>query len=140
MQNRVTLQTGGEVYKALVLVNQPVGAAPLIQRLTEAGFIADTSSDPVLSLERCRRNPPDLAVVEENLSAMSGIRFITNLLKVSWDITTILISERDGESIHKAAEGLGILGHIKECKDLEGLERLLKKFEEIVPPARDTVS
>jgi hypothetical protein len=79
-------------------------------------------------------------VVEENLANMSGIHFILALLKVSWTTATILVSERDDEAIHEATEGLGILGHIKGYEDLKSLEDLLKKFEEIVSPTRDTFS
>ena len=54
IRDQVGLQTGVETLKALVLVNEPAAAAPLIQRLTEAGFILDTSSDPIQSLDECR--------------------------------------------------------------------------------------
>jgi DNA-binding NarL/FixJ family response regulator len=139
IRDQVGLQTDGEAHKALVLVRKPGAATPLIQRLTEAGFMVDTSSDPSLSLDECRRNTPHLAVVEENLANMSGIHFILDLLKVSWTTATILVSERDDEAIHEATEGLGILGYIKDYEDLEGFESLLKKFEEIVSPGKKHV-
>ncbi len=126
------MQTHVESHKALVLVKEPGSAASLIQRLTEAGFIVDSSSDPTLSLDKSRLNKPDLVVVEEDLQTMSGIHFISELLKISWTTSTILVSERNDNVIHEATEGLGILGHIKDYEDLEGFESLLKKFEEIV--------
>jgi DNA-binding NarL/FixJ family response regulator len=104
----------------------------LIQRLTEAGFIVDSSSDPTLSLDKSRLNKPDLAVVEEDLQTMSGIHFISELLKISWTTATILVSDRDDEAIHEATVGLGILGHIKGYEDLKSVEDLLKQFEAIV--------
>ena len=100
----------------------------------------DASSDPIQSLDKCRQNKPDLAVVEEDLQTMSGIHFILDLLKVSWTTATILVSKRDDKAIHEATEGLGILGHIKDYEDLESLERLLKKFKKIAMPAGDTAS
>jgi len=139
MRDQVNLQTDVEIRKALVLVKEPDSAASLIQRLAEAGFIVDASSDPALSLDECRRNKHDLAVVEEDLQTMSGIHFIFDLLKVSWTTATIIVSKRVDEAIHEAAEGLGILGHIRDYEDLESLERLLKKFEEIVAAAGESV-
>ena len=130
--DQVSLQTDAGTRKALVLVKEPGDAASLIQRLKEAGFIVNASSDPIRSLEECRLNKPDLAVVDENLQTMSGIHFIFDLLKVSWTTATIIVSKKVDEAIHEATEGLGILGHIKDYEDLESLERLMKKFEELV--------
>jgi len=113
MRDQITLKAGGAVHKAFVLVKEPGVAASLVQRLMDAGFIVDTSSNPILSLDECRLNKPDLAVVEEDLQTVSGIHFILDLLKVSWTTSTIFVSERDDEAIHEATEGLGILGHIK---------------------------
>jgi PleD family two-component response regulator len=133
---QVTSRTGGAVHKAFVLVKEPAAAAALVQELEKASFIVNASSDSSLSLDECRRNTPDLVVVEENLATMSGIRFIADLLRVSWTTATILVSERDDEAIHEATEGLGILGHIKGYEDLEGLGRLLTRFEEMLSPAQ----
>ncbi len=132
MRDQVNLQIHVGTRKALVLLKEPSSAASLIQVLIEAGFTVDASSDPIQSLEECRRNKPDLAVIDEDLLTMSGIHFIFDLLKVSWTTATIIVSKRVDEAIHEATEGLGILGHIKDYEDLESLERLVKKFEEIV--------
>ena len=132
MRDQVNLQIHVGTRKALVLLKEPSSAASLIQVLIEAGFTVDASSDPIQSLEECRRNKPDLAVIDEDLQTMSGIHFIFDLLKVSWTTATIIVSKRVDEAIHEATEGLGILGHIKDYEDLESLERLVKKFEEIV--------
>ena len=140
MRDQVDLLTDVGSHKALVLVKEPSAAAPLIQRLAERGFTMWSSNDPIRSLDECRANMPDLVVVDENLPSMSGIRFISDLLKISWTTSTILVSERDDEAIHEATEGLGILGHVKGYEDMESLEDLLKKFEEIVAPAKDTIS
>lgn len=131
MQDQDTSKIGDAVQKALVVVREPSAAAPLVERLTEAGFIVESSSNPSLSLEKCRQNTPNLVVVEEDLASMSGIRFIADLLKVSWTTATILVSQRDDEAIHEATEGLGILGHIQGYEDFENLRKLMKKLEAI---------
>jgi DNA-binding NarL/FixJ family response regulator len=131
-RDQVNLHTDVGTRRALVLVKEPGSAASLIQRLKEAGFIVDASSDPIQSLEECRRNKPDLAVVDEILLTTSGIHFIADLLRVSWTTATIIVSKRVDEAIHEATEGLGILGHIRDYDDLETLARLTKKLDEIV--------
>jgi hypothetical protein len=86
------------------------------------------------------RGKPYLAVVGENLATRSGINFLLDLLKVSWTPATILVSERNDNVIHEDTEGLGILGQIKGYDDLENLEKLLRKFKEIVTRAKPAVS
>jgi DNA-binding NarL/FixJ family response regulator len=138
MRDQVNLQTDVGIRKALVLLKEPGAAFSLIQKLAEAGFIVHSSSDPIQSLEECRRNKPDLAMVDENLLTMSGIHFILDLVKVSWTTATIIVSKRADEAIHEAAEGLGILGHIRDYEDLESLEKLLDKFNKITMTAGGT--
>jgi hypothetical protein len=58
-------------------------------------------------------------------------QFVTELLKVSWTVSTILITEDDPETVHEKAEGLGILGSISHPDDREKLEELLKEFKRL---------
>ena len=79
-------------------------------------------------------NPPDLVIVEDRLTGMTGIHFLAELLKVSWTTSTILISDEEEEALHDQTEGLGILGAIRTVDDVESLDRLLDRFLEIVSP------
>jgi len=92
---------------------------------------AYTRNDPRLALEACRDDPPDLAVVQWDLGAMSGVEFITELLKISWTTATVLITDKDEETVHDKAEGLGILGRVTDFRDIVGLGRLLDTYRSL---------
>ena len=114
--------------RVLLVVSDKTRAAPLHEKLVSKGVVVTTEDDPHEALVRCQENPPDLAVVEDSLSGMTGIRFLGELLKISWTTATILIADEDDEIIHERAEGLGILGHVRGYDDLEALERLFESF------------
>jgi hypothetical protein len=65
---------------------------------------------------------------------MTGIRFLAELLKVSWTTSAILISDEEEEALHDQTEGLGILGAIRAADDVETLDRLIDRFLQIVSP------
>jgi hypothetical protein len=64
-------------------------------------------------------------VVDEEPAGMSAVDFLKSLLGISWTISSIMVSEKDGETVHEMTEGLGILGSIKNYDDGEGLEKLI---------------
>jgi len=63
---------------------------------------------------------------------MTGIHFLAELLKVSWQTSTILIADEEEEVIHDQTEGLGILGAIRTADDIGSLDRLLDRFLGII--------
>ena len=80
----------------------------------------------------CRENPPGLAVVDDNLPKLTGIGFLNNLLKISWNSGTILIADHEESVVHEKAEGLGILGHMRGYDDFMALDDLLDKYSRII--------
>jgi DNA-binding response OmpR family regulator len=119
---------------AAVIVNDASQARPILESLSRKGFAGIVESDPKAVLETCTVNPPDLVIVEDRLTGMTGIHFLAELLKVSWTTSTILIADEEEEAIHDQTEGLGILGSIRTVNDMETLDRLLDRFLEIVSP------
>jgi len=119
--------------KAILVAGDGAGVSRLTEALSNHSISVTVSAMPDEALDECRRNPPHLAIVESDLGAMTGVRFLAELLKVSWTTSTILIADEDEESIHDRTEGLGILGSIRTTDDIEGLERLLARFTKIVP-------
>lgn len=117
--------------RVLLLVSDNTSATPLHEKLVSKGITVTIEDDPHEALVRCQENPPDLAVVEDSLSGMTGIRFLGELLKVSWTTASILIADEDDEIIHERAEGLGILGHVRGYDDFEALEKLLERFSRL---------
>ncbi|MBI5252060.1 MAG: hypothetical protein HY912_21405 [Desulfomonile tiedjei] len=128
---------GNSGLRALVAVNERV--SKLTETLSKRGISATVVTDAEEALDECLMNPPHLAIVGSSLGKMTGIHFLAELLKISWKTSTILVSDEEEEALHQKTEGLGILGAIREVNDVEGLERLLDKFFEIVsanqPPA-----
>ncbi|MFC1836719.1 Rossmann-like domain-containing protein [Thermodesulfobacteriota bacterium] len=129
------LKRGSEVSKtrfehpqrALLLVADKQRATRLIECLSSKGISVVAKDNPNEAIEYCRENPPDLAVVEDNLPAMAGPRFLSELLIISWTTATILIACDNEDAVHERAEGLGILGHIRGYDDVEGLEKLVER-------------
>jgi DNA-binding response OmpR family regulator len=119
--------------RAIVLAD-PRQASGLVDGLSKRGISASVSTDPDEALVECRKNPPHLVIVESVLATMTGIHFLAELLKVSWQTSTILIADEEEEVIHDQTEGLGILGAIRTADDMESLDRLLDRFLEIVSP------
>ncbi len=111
--------------RAMLVVQNPSDATMMETCCADNGIETYTQSDPRSALEACRCEPPDLAVVQWDLRAMSGVEFITELLKISWTTATILVTDQDEETVHEKAEGLGILGRIIDFRDMVGLRKLL---------------
>jgi DNA-binding response OmpR family regulator len=122
--------------RAAIIVNDASQVRPIVESLSRKGFARIVESDPQSVLESCGVNPPDLVIVEDRLRGMTGIRFLAELLKVSWTTSTILISDEEEEALHDQTEGLGILGAIRAADDVESLDRLLDRFLEIASPSQ----
>lgn len=117
---------------AAVIVNDASQARSILESLSRKGFAGIVESDPKVVLETCTVNPPDLVIVEDRLTGMTGIHFLGELLKVSWTTSAILISDEEEEALHDRTEGLGILGAIRATDDVETLDRLIDRFLQIV--------
>jgi hypothetical protein len=113
---------------AIIVVVGGDRVSSLIETISKRGISAIVNANPEESLEECRVNPPHLAIVGSDLDSMTGVRFMAELLKVSWATYTILISNEEEETVHDRTEGLGILGAIKTTEDVEGLNQLLDKL------------
>ncbi len=120
--------------RALVVVDGRDQVSRLVETLSKRGISASVKTYPDGALEECRRKPPHLAIVGKALGSTTGIRFLAELLRVSWTTSTILIADEEEEVLHDQTEGLGILGAIRTVDDMESLDRLLDRFLEIVSP------
>jgi DNA-binding response OmpR family regulator len=117
--------------RAVVVVNDTAQARPILESLSRKGFSGIVESDPQKALEACKIRPPDLVIVEDRLTGTTGSRFLSELVKVSWSTSTILVTDEEEEIVHQRTEGLGILGHMRNCGDTARLERLLDKLLEM---------
>jgi PleD family two-component response regulator len=126
--------------RAIVVVDDHHEVSMMVKSLEKQGLATTVRNDPNEALDECRRNPPNLVIVEKTMVPMTGPRFLAELLKVSWTTSTILIADEDAEVLHQETEGLGILGSIRTVDDVEGLERLMDIFLEMLSPAPRTGS
>ncbi len=100
-------------FEAAILVQHLDEAPPIGDMLASEGFAVSFYSDCEQFLREAQVKPPDLAIVEENLNGRSGVSVLIDLLRISWTTATILISDRDEDSVHEMTEGIGLLGYIK---------------------------
>jgi DNA-binding response OmpR family regulator len=117
---------------AVVLVIRPDDAEGIVTILEQRGFSATVKTDPEMLLGQCQSDAPHLAVVEDRLGSMTGAKFLSELLKISWTTASILICDEEAEVVHERTEGLGILGSIRSVRDFDGLGTLLTRFFELV--------
>lgn len=117
--------------RVLVVVSDRAEAERLVQALGRRGMHPIVTSHPEEALESCKESPPDLVIVDDSLPSMSGARFLAELLRVSWAVSSILVCGEDEEAVHEKTEGLGILGSIKDYGDEDGLSRLLERYRSI---------
>ena len=99
--------------RSLVVVDGRDQVSRLMESLSKRSIAATVITGPDEALDECRKNPPHLVIVGSVLAAMTGVRFLAELLKVSWTTSTILISDEEEEALHDQTEGLGILGAIR---------------------------
>ncbi len=114
--------------RAVVIVSDVSGARPILESLSRKGVAGIIESDPQAVLDAGRANPPDLLIVEHRLNGMTGSRFLSEFLTIAWTTSAILICDEDEETVHQRTEGLGILGHIRSVRDMDGLDKLLDSF------------
>jgi DNA-binding response OmpR family regulator len=115
-------------WRALAVVKDPTGAAPLKEALGAEGMTVTVLDNVREALDYCRTSPPDLVVVDDEIGPDSGVKLIADLLAISWTTATIIITSAPEEEVHDRAEGLGILGSVTDYADKEGLQRLLTTF------------
>ncbi|MDD3473209.1 MAG: hypothetical protein PHS86_10525 [Syntrophaceae bacterium] len=116
---------------AIILSNDLPGLAQAESLLSTRGIETLRTNSLEQCIEQVRNSSPDLLIVEDDTVHNSGIRAIREALKISWTISSILVSSLDEAQIHDRAEGLGILGSLSSLDDSEGLKALLDSFDRI---------
>jgi DNA-binding NarL/FixJ family response regulator len=92
-------------------------------RVAESGAQGlDMAADPGIQL----------AVVQAELSDMSGLAFLNKLLAVNPMINTALSSSLGHEAFHEATEGLGVLMQLPPKPGEEQADLLLGKLQQVV--------
>jgi len=121
-------QSAAQKPSAIVLVNDPTQALLMTDTLAQRGMSVRIRTDPESLLSECRSEPPHLVIVEDRLATMTGARFLSDLLKISWTTSAIMICDEDEAAVHDKTEGLGILGSVRSKDDIASLNKLLNNF------------
>jgi ActR/RegA family two-component response regulator len=117
--------------KGIIVVNDANAAESLKATCKERGIYTQVFEDAGAALEESRKTPPQLAIVEEQVGDMLGVNFIGALLTISWTANSILISDKDHDTVHEMTEGLGVLGHLTSYSNIEELNKLLDTFDKV---------
>ncbi|MFH0823098.1 MAG: hypothetical protein V2B18_10145 [Pseudomonadota bacterium] len=120
--------------KAAIIVNTGDRVEPIAEGLSRKGFRWTVEHDPQAVLGSSRTDPLDLVIVFDRLDSMTGRRFLSQLVGISWTTAAVLIMDEDEEKVHEMTEGLGILGSIRNVDDTDGLLKLLDKFLSMKQP------
>lgn len=118
--------------KVILFLQDTDSTESLIEALGKNGFEVLMADDPEAGLAAHRKEPFQLAIVEEGYQSLSASTIVQELLKISWTTHSIIISDTDEEQLHEQAEGLGILGGMKDRHDLTRLDDLLATLKKIL--------
>ena len=105
------------------------------QRLPEIELLpAETGAAGFLVL---KGKKIDLVIVDEQLSDMTGIAFVKQLVKINPLANTAIVSALTAEEFHEATEGLGVLMQLPiepREKDAKALLAILEKIGVLLQP------
>jgi DNA-binding response OmpR family regulator len=121
--------------RAILFLNQSDSIEPLIEALAGNGFELFAADDLGAGLSEHRREPFSLAVVEDGYKSLSAPAIVQELLKISWTTHSIIVTDKDEDQLHEQAEGLGILGGMKDRDDIKRLNELLTTLRKILGEA-----
>lgn len=121
--------------RAILFLNQSDSIEPLIEALASNGFELFAADDLEAGLSEHRREPFSLAVVEDGYKSLSAPAIVQELLKISWTTHSIIVTDKDEDQLHEQAEGLGILGGMKDRHDVKRLNELLTTLRKILGEA-----
>lgn len=119
-------------YSAMLVVRDSADVEGIRSVCLDSGIQLQVLDDPQDALGICRVNPPNLAIVQDELKSMSGLEFISALVRMSWTTSVIIVMDADPETVHDRTEGLGILGHMEHLNDMERLKGHLETFVDIM--------
>jgi two-component system, chemotaxis family, protein-glutamate methylesterase/glutaminase len=94
------------------------------------------SPDPLLAIERIRRNPPDVITLDVEMPRMNGLDFLRNLMAVR-PLPVIMISSltREGAETTMRALELGAVDFFPKPANFDGLEATAQEIAEKIRAA-----
>ena len=87
------------------------------------------TSDAALNM--ASDNSLDLVISDEDLGDITGLEFVSRLLKVNPMVNSALVSSLSPEEFHETSEGLGIMAQLPKNPGREDVQDLLEKLKQI---------
>ena len=84
------------------------------------------------TLDNIESRKPQLVIVDDSLSGVSGIDVVRKIIGVNPMINTAVATDMPDEEFHDASEGLGILAHLPLSPGVEDSEALLSSLKQIM--------
>lgn len=124
---RVLVVDDSAVMRAFL--SRVVGAQPDMELL-------GASPDPLLAIDRIRRNPPDVITLDVEMPRMNGLDFLRNLMAVR-PLPVIMISSltREGAETTMRALELGAVDFFPKPANFDGLEATAQEIAEKIRAA-----
>ena len=119
--------------RACIVEDGTLDISSILNLLASSQIVAEVFSASDRALLRQKQEPFDLLIIHDDPSTGAGLKLAGEFLKINWMTSTIVICDQDESIIHDRAEGLGILGHLRNSADLKSLAQLLTKFKQLSP-------
>ncbi|MBU1172856.1 MAG: hypothetical protein KKD44_25130 [Proteobacteria bacterium] len=91
-----------------------------------------TSGQDALDLVKDKANKVDLAVVDQMVGGMPGIRWVEQMLPLNPMVNTALVSSLSDEDFHEYTEGLGVLMRIPLDPDKTTVTRVVERLVKVL--------
>ena len=66
--------------RVLVVDDSAVVRQALTQILGHVGMLVDTANDPIIAMDKMRKEPPDVVVLDIEMPRMDGLTFLQKLM------------------------------------------------------------
>lgn len=88
--------------------------------------VVGEASDGFSAVDRIRKNPPDLSLIDVDMPGMSGIRAIRILRKVMPEMKILVLSTYDDERYINEAMSAGADGYVLKCVEVADLVEIIR--------------
>ncbi len=86
------------------------------------------------ALDRIRRNPPDLAVIDQELPDMFALDLTARIVASNPMVNTAVVSPLSEAAFHEASEGLGVLAKLQPMPTAQDGSELLVRLRQVTAP------